>query len=234
MAGVTLEQEPDSSQPPVSFVMTTPRDRVELIRNWDTIGLRGTSSWDYVVPSQHVRSGYTFARNASNPLRGGPSGGFGVVGIAEAGHTAIVLGMMGRALGELAKSVEGKVRPGYATTIDRDSAFLRSFGELDAQYNAARTWTYAVCEEMLGRLKAGETLQPRDFDRLKQVAAFVQRTGTSVASACFQWAGQSALRNPSLLGRCLRDMLAAGQHVFVDPIHLVTRATSLLPEWRNA
>ena len=32
----------------------------------------------------------------------------------------------------------------------------------------------------------------------------------------YRWAGSDALRQPSVLGRCFRDMHAATQHVFVD------------------
>ncbi len=48
---------------------------------------------------------------------------------------------------------------------------------------------------------------------------------------CYTWSGSDGLRHPSALGRCLRDMAGATQHVLVDPNTLVGIAPGLLADW---
>ena len=49
-----------------------------------------------------------------------------------------------------------------------------------------------------------------------------------VVRFAYTWAGSTALRNPSVLGRCFRDMHAGTQHVFVDNNTLADAGVTLL------
>ena len=57
---------------------------------------------------------------------------------------------------------------------------------------------------------------------------------TTTCAAAVEWAyreaGTESLRNPSVLGRCFRDMNAATQHVMVGRKTLTDAALALLPQ----
>jgi len=44
----------------------------------------------------------------------------------------------------------------------------------------------------------------------------------------YTWSGSDGLRNPSVLGRCFRDISAGTQHIFVDNNTLTDMAKLLL------
>ena len=67
--------------------------------------------------------------------------------------------------------------------------------------------------------------------RFRQSATYVHTTAADIVRSCYTWAGTDSLRNPSALGRCLRDISGATQHVFVDPLTMVDAAPALLAHW---
>ncbi len=56
-----------------------PMDRVILEGNWDAMGLRGTGSFDFEVPEQHVDTGQTLSLFETRPITGGALYGLGPV-----------------------------------------------------------------------------------------------------------------------------------------------------------
>jgi hypothetical protein len=70
----------------------------------------------------------------------------------------------------------------------------------------------AVEADLVAGRDPGETAR----QRLRQTTTYATRIAAEVVRFAYTWAGSNALRQPSVLGRCFRDMHAATQHVFVD------------------
>lgn len=205
-----------------------PARSAEIVRNWDVTGLRGTGSHDLAatgvfVPESRVMDAYSLS-----PVRTDPVFHLGKDGAAIAGHSGAALGLMKRALEEVAKITEGKGRRGYPGPVDQYPVFLFEFAKADAQYRSARAYlleTYRAAEEQARR---EQQVSPELRARMRQAAVWVHRVVDDVVSFARLWGGTQAFRNPSVLGRVVRDANVLTQHLHVDNIWLVDVAPQLV------
>jgi len=208
-----------------------PIDRVRLAGNWDVIGLSGTGSYDYEIPEQFVDFDFTMERGMVDPLRGGSVFSLGAGAFACAGHGAVVLGLMQRALSEVAALAMQKKRPGYATVIGDHPVFRDAFSRWEAQYHATRGYFLKVFEDAQETAARSETLSPEQRARFRQSTTWLHEVAAELIRFCYTWSGSASIRANSILGRCLRDVSVATQHVFVDRITLADAAPTILTSW---
>jgi alkylation response protein AidB-like acyl-CoA dehydrogenase len=212
-------------------VCFVPKDRVRLLGNWDVMGLVGTGSFDYEVIDQVIGPEFSVERTCVTPLRGGPLYELGIAGIGCAGHAGIALGLMKRALQEIVKIAQGKKRPGYPSVVADHPVFRHEFGLREADYRACRGYVLQVFAEAETTVMAGHRLTAEHRARIRQATTWSHRIARDVVRFCFEWSGSEGFRNPSALGRCLRDMTVANQHVFVDPVTVIDASNAILDGW---
>ena len=229
--GATIRKLP-SGDPQVR-VCFIPRDKISFKSNWDVLGLVGTGSIDYEVNDVFVPAGFTLERTEQKSQRNWRLYDIGIPGLACAGHTGVALGLMKRALEEISRISSGRKRPGYQATLAEHPVFRHDFSYQEAAYQAARAYTFNVYAEARDALERGETLTAAQRQRFRQNVIYVHRVAADVVRYCYVAGGSEALRNPSPLGRCMRDMYAATQHIFVDTNAMVDVAVPMLSEWKD-
>ena len=208
-----------------------PRERVQVIGNWDVVGLQGTGSYDYLVPEQFVPDSYQMERSSLVPARGGALFTAGIPGYACLGHAAFALGVMKRSLEEVVLVVVGKKRPAYPTTVGDHPVFRREFSLQEAAYQCTRAFVVNVFADAQSTLLAGGTLSPAQRARFRQCTTYVHEVGANVVRFAYTWAGSAAQPKASPLGRCMRDFGVGTQHVFVDPVSMSDAAPPIMAEW---
>jgi alkylation response protein AidB-like acyl-CoA dehydrogenase len=218
---------------PDVVVGIAPRDGVELLGNWDTMGLVGTGSFDYAVPERFFPKGFTFERTQTEPLRGPSWFRMGIPGFSCAGHSAVALGIAARALEEVAVLAATKRRPAYAGTVAEHPLFRQDLSRHEAAYQAMRAYTFNLYREAQDVLAAGEDLSVELRQRFRQGATHLHQLAADIVRSCYTWGGSDALRNPSPLGRAMRDMSGATQHVYIDPTTMIDAAPALLQHWAD-
>ena len=219
---------------PESLVGFLPKHRVAMEDNWHVMGLMGTGSVDYKIVNQEIASGFTMERTSIEPLRGRGLFKLALAGLACAGHSGVVLGLMGRALREIASIAQGKARPGYPGKIGEHPMFLDDFGFAEASYHASRNYLYSVFRNAEAVAESGGTLSAVDRARIRQVTTWVHQQALEVLTRCYRWAGSAGFREPSQIGLAMRDMQVAIQHVFVDPTTIGTAASDIIRDWLPA
>ncbi len=210
-----------------------PRETMVFRGNWDVMGMTGTGSFDLDLPETLIPGHLTIDMMEAKPKRGRPGFAIGLYGNGYAGHGAVALGLMARALAEVAKIAPAKARPGYPGMVGDYPLFLHGFVQQEAQYRAARAYVhevYGAAEEQAGR---DGVLSAELSARMVQATVFAHNVATGVVQFCHLWAGTGSLRNPSALGRALRDLMAATQHFLVDQKMLVDSAPPILASWRG-
>lgn len=212
-------------------VCFVPRDRVRLLGNWDVMGLVGTGSFDYEVIDQIIEPDFSVERACVTPLRGGPLYELGIAGLGCAGHAGVALGLMKRALEEIVRIAHGKKRPGYPSVVADHPLFRHEFGLKEADYRACRAYLLEVFARAESTVLAGEPLTAEHRARIRQATTWAHRIARDVVRFCFEWSGSEGFRNPSRLGRCMRDMTVANQHVFVDPVTVIDASNAILDSW---
>ena len=228
--GDSIRKLPNGTpQVQVCFV---PREKVVHKGNWDVFGLGGTGSFDYELPEQFVPTGFSFERSDTQGKRDWNLYDVGIPGLACAGHTGVALGIMKRALEEIAQVSFGRKRPMYQTVLGEHPVFRRDFAYHEASYQAARAFTWEVYGDAQDALAEGGTLTDVQRQRFRQNVIYVHRVAADVVRFCYEASGSDGLRNPSALGRCMRDMYAATQHIFVDTNAMVDVVVPILQQWR--
>lgn len=219
------ELVPGPSGTPLIRAYFVPRERVELLDNWDVMGLAGTGSYDYEVPEQTVHEHFTFDLVNAQARRGGPVYRLGVLGLTAAGHAAFALGVGRRGMEELTRIVQTKHRLG-ADPLRDQQLFRHDYAINDAALHAARTFVYESFAVVQDLLEAGDDPSPVQRQRLRQATTYATRVATEAVRFAYTAAGSDALR-PSVLQRCFRDLHAATQHLVVDN-NTLTETTRVL------
>ena len=208
-----------------------PKDRVEVLGNWNPPGLVGTGSYDYVVPEQLVPAGFSFERTTIAPMRGGPRFTVGLAVIGASGHAGVVLGLMKRGLIEIVRIASGKKRPGYSGPVAENDVFKHQFMLQEAAYQGARDYTYRAFRDAEEWAASGHELTAEQRARIRQATTWVHQVAADVIRFCHLWSGSEVIKRDTALGRLSRDMAIATQHVVVDPITLVDGAPPVMQAW---
>ncbi|MCU1344387.1 MAG: Pigment production hydroxylase [Acidimicrobiia bacterium] len=209
-----------------------PRSGINMLGNWDVLGMEGTGSFDYEIVEQFVEADFGFQLPDPPATRPIPSFQLGLVPFGGAGHGAVALGVAVRAFEELTSIVYEKRRPGMPGVIDQQ-LFLHDYAEHEAALQAARAFFYGVFQAALDGAQDNGHVTSLQRQRLRQAVTYCTSVAADVVHWCYTWSGSNGLRNPSPLGRCLRDISAATQHMFVDPNTLVSVAPDLLADWKR-
>ena len=217
---------------PDARVAFLPRDCATFLGNWDVTGLVGTGSHDYRIDDQAVPREFTYPRTGAAPVRGEPVFALGHVSLGIAGHAAVALGLMKCALGEVARITDGKKRVGYPGPVGDHPLFLQGLAKHDAMYRSARGYVLDVFGDAEAKAATGRPVTSAEHARIRQASTWVHDVASEVVGFCRLWGGTQAFRNPTRLGRVVRDLSVATQHVLVDPVTLVDAGAVIVGTWR--
>ena len=193
------------------------KSSVEMQGGWDVMGLKGTGSFDYTIPEQHLDAGRTFWLFHTQPTTGGALFRVGATALAGLGHAGWGLGVAQRALDEIEKiAAEGRVRMNGGAIRDQ-AVFQRAFGEQSFAIRGVRLLVHDVFGKIVDELEAGNPMTKAMNDDVMGSVAYMTQVCQDVTLFAYQSAGSQGLRNPSIVQRCFRDMFTGGQHIFVDP-----------------
>ena len=146
---------------PDARVAFLPRERATFRGNWDVTGLVGTGSYDYQICDEFVAREFTYARSGAAPVREEPVFALGPGGLGIAGHAAVALGLMKRALAEVAVIADGKKRAGYPGPVGDHPLFLHGFAKHEAMYQSARGYVLDVFGGAEATASAGQACRAR-------------------------------------------------------------------------
>jgi indole-3-acetate monooxygenase len=200
---------------PAMRVVFVPRRQVEFQGNWDVLGLRGTGSYDYELDRVAVDEDFSFLLLEATKRRGGPVYDIGLFGLTAVGHAAFALGVGRRAMDEIVEVARAKQRLG-AEPIGDQQLFLHDFAMHDAALRAARSYTYEAFAEAEAAARQDGAPSVLEAQRMRQATTYATRMAAEAARFAYTWAGSTGLRNPSVIQRCLRDLSAGTQHLYVD------------------
>lgn len=210
----------DGRLPLIGFVCLP--DKVVMKGNWDTMGLRGTGSFDYEVPETFVPVEATWyqAMGFAEHRTGGTLYSLGLQGLGAIGSTAWSIGVAHRALHEIAEIAKaGRTRLGSLPLRDQEE-FQRDFGLHTVALDGARIQLLELYADAYARI---ESDAPRE--QCEQIVARIKAHTSHVVrhvakpAVRFAWeaSGSAGIRNPSRLQRCFRDIhVGAGHQTYDD------------------
>jgi alkylation response protein AidB-like acyl-CoA dehydrogenase len=207
---------PHPSGMPQSRCCFVPKDNVVMQGNWDVVGLSGTGSYDYAVPEQDVHEDFTFDLFDAHVRSGGAIFRMGPVPLAAICHVGWGLGVARRALDEIRDIVnDGRARMGAAPMKDQGT-FQRPFAKHSMALDAAEEYNRRIYRDVVAQLESGADMSLELFQQTRAAATYLTQVAEEATTFAYQMAGSKAMRHPSVLQRCMRDMMVGGRHMFVD------------------
>jgi len=220
-----------------TIIFFVPKVEATMKGNWNVMGLNGTGSYDYEIVDKYVPDAMTsdgamlsFA-SSSRAMRGTAYQKLGMFGVGLSGHCAVIIGIGRRAMEEVVRIANSKVRIGANETVAENAVFCDDFARNEILLRAARgvfydTFRHAEANaERLGYITHG------DAARLRQTTIWLHDIIDGVVKFCHRWSGTGIIRHPSVLGRCTRDMAVATQHIVADPGAMSACAIPIFDEW---
>lgn len=207
-------------------VMMVRPDEVELVDNWHTTGLAGTSSMDYTtgdlfVPEEHSFS-FREPRTRSGPLS--------TPDLQMRKMPGVPLGTARAALDHVREIATTRVNRMTGKPWADDYRVQVAIGECEMEFAAVRRAVYRSLEHRWGRLDAGATqedLSPgeRIDTMLARLNAF--RGSRAIVRRLYDLLATASIYRSSPLDRWLRDMDTMCQH-FMAQDQIVQSAGAFL------
>ncbi|MFL9886340.1 acyl-CoA dehydrogenase family protein [Paraburkholderia agricolaris] len=188
--------------------------QVEIVENWDVVGMQGTGSHDLRVTDQFVADDWTFVRGGEpcvdEPLYHYPT-------IA---YAAQVLAVVNLGLARAALDVANQMAGGRKTTTGApqlaDRAYYRiELAKAEAQLRSARAFFYDAADTVWQSILAGNPVTPEQTSLLRLAATQIAREGAEVVQRAYRLGGTMAIYRTHPLQRLLRDAMVVTQHAFL-------------------
>jgi alkylation response protein AidB-like acyl-CoA dehydrogenase len=194
-----------------------PADTVTLKGNWDVMGLSGTGSYDFEIHEQTIDEGASFSIFNCKTLAGGGFYAMGTTVVGTVNSVAWALGVACRAMDEVAAIARaGRARLGQPSMAEQQ-IFQRDYGTHMMAIEAGRLLSIDAYTKAVAAIDAGDSQESIDdlLRATRSAANYAVKVCKEATTFAWEAAGSRAVRNPSKLQRCFRDMcVGAGHQVF--------------------
>ncbi|SAK74877.1 acyl-CoA dehydrogenase [Caballeronia glebae] len=188
--------------------------QVEIVENWNVVGMQGTGSHDLRVADQFVGEDWTFVRGGAStvdePLYLYPT-------IAYAAQVLAVVNLgLARAALDVANNMAGGRRTTTGAPPLADRAYYRiELAKAEAQLRSARAFFYESTDSVWQSILAGNEVTPEQVSLLRLCATQIAREGADVVNRAYRLGGTMAIYRTHPLQRLMRDAMVVTQHAFL-------------------
>ena len=213
-AGI-LPKNAEGSGLPRMAVM--PREKVQIVPNWDVMGLLGTGSHDIVVKDVVVPEEWTFVRGGAASLDT-PLYRYPTLSFAAQVLTVVGLGIGRAAINEVLGMAAGRASVTGAPNLGERIYVQLEIARIEAELRAARSWFYEAIDDVWQVLLAGGTPTDHQVSMLRLSTTHASRVGADVARRAQRLSGGTGVYESSPLAAQVRDAQMITQHAFMGDI----------------
>jgi len=212
--GVTLQKDgqpvlnPATNMPRMRIVML-PKSKAKVIETWDTTGMRGTGSNDFVVEDVFIPGEDSYSP-ADGPKLKTPLYSYAPLFLIC--HVGVPLGIARGVLDEVRTFCRTKVLPLTNQALQDDAAVQELVGRAETELAAARSHTYAVTRELWSILCSGRLPNAQERSEYRAMIVYAHHVAKDVVDKVVEIAATSAVVKNSVFDRALRDVTTASQH----------------------
>jgi alkylation response protein AidB-like acyl-CoA dehydrogenase len=187
---------------------------LEIVENWDVVGMQGTGSHDLRAHKQFVADAWTFVRGSAavvdEPLYRYPT-----VAYAAQVLAVVNLGLARAALDVLNPMSGGrKTTTGAPQLVDRPY-FRMGLAKAETKLRATQAFFYDTTETVWGSIMAGNTPGPDQISLLRLAATEAAQAGADIVQVAYRLAGIAAIYTHHPLQQYVRDAMVVTQHAFL-------------------
>ncbi|WP_321939625.1 MULTISPECIES: acyl-CoA dehydrogenase family protein [unclassified Paraburkholderia] len=189
-------------------------EQVEIVENWNVVGMQGTGSHDLRVTDQIITDDWTFVRGGT-PCVDEPLYRYPTVAYAAQVLAVVNLGLARAAL-DVANHMSGGRRTTTGAPQLADRAYYRiELAKAEAQLRSARAFFYESTDSVWRSILAGNPVTPDQVSLLRLSATQIAREGADVVHRAYRLGGTMAIYKTHPLQRLLRDAMVVTQHAFL-------------------
>ena len=202
---------PQSGDRPLPMVVGIPREELEVLDTWHTLGLRGTGSHDAAVTGLFVPARRSFSL-FDGPRVQRPLYRFPVFGYFAASVAAAAIGNARGTIEDFAELAKVKVGQGSARTLAERSTTHAAVADAEAALAAAEALFERAIDRAWEAAQGSEPVAVALRNGVRLAATHAARTAAAVTSSLFALAGGPAIYDSSPLQRRFRDAHTATAH----------------------
>lgn len=199
----------------VPSVVALPKDDLQVLDTWHTLGLRGTGSHDSVADHVYVPAARVFSV-FDGPAIDRPLYRFPVFGFFALSIGAAALGNARAAIDDLVELASGKKGLGSTRTLAERPATQAAVATAEAALGAARALYYEAIDAAWQASHETDPVPVALRNRLRLAATHAVRTSADVVRDMYDLAGGSAIYDGAPLQRRFRDAFTATAHFQVN------------------
>ncbi|WP_413459603.1 acyl-CoA dehydrogenase family protein [Herbaspirillum huttiense] len=212
----TSSLEDGAQKPALMAVM--PASEIEIVDNWNVVGMQGTGSHDTRLKDKFVAHEWTCARGAAG-LIDEPLYRYPALAYQAEVHAAVNIGLARAALDIVTDMAGGaKIMPGALRLADR-AYYKIKLGVSEAKWRSARMFFYDACEQAWEQIVAGNPVTEEIDMMLKLSATYAARVSMEVVNDAYQAAGMAAIQRTHRLQRIVRDAMVVTQHAALSELN---------------
>jgi alkylation response protein AidB-like acyl-CoA dehydrogenase len=191
-------------------------EKVEIIQDWDVVGMRGTGSFDLVVRDVEVPAAWTCVRG------GAPTVDEPLYRYPTLAYAAQVLAVVGAGVARAALDYAEDIGAGHASITGApklaDRPYYRSaIASAEAALRSARAWFYELSHQIWDTVLAGDPASNKNTAHLRLASAHLAKTASDVVGLLVEISGTAPINANHPLQRLLGDALVPKQHAFLGP-----------------
>jgi alkylation response protein AidB-like acyl-CoA dehydrogenase len=216
--GVGIKDGGGEGAPRPALMAVMPAAEVEIIDNWNVVGMQGTGSHDTRLKDKFVAHEWTCARGAPG-LIDEPLYRYPALAYQAEVHAAVNIGLARAALDIVTDMAGGaKIMPGALRLADR-AYYKIKLGVSEAKWRSARMFFYDACEQAWEQMVAGKPVTEEIDMMLKLSATYAARVSMEVVNDAYQAAGMAAIQRTHRLQRIVRDAMVVTQHAALSELN---------------
>ncbi len=191
-------------------------ERLEIVQDWNVIGMQGTGSFDLVAKDVEVDRKWTFIRGGE-PVIDEPLYRYPAITYAAQVLSVVSAGVARAAL-EFARDVgSGRASITGAPKLADRAYYRAGIAEAEATLRSARAYFYEAADEAWQTLVDGGHVSDEQNAHLRLSAAHLARTSAQVVHQVVSLSGTAAIYQDHPLPALLGDALVPQEHAFLSP-----------------
>jgi alkylation response protein AidB-like acyl-CoA dehydrogenase len=194
------------------------RDQVQILDTWDTVGMRGTGSNDFVVEDAFVPEHRTLSLTAP-PREAGATYRFPLFGLLALGVSGVATGIARAALDEFTSLATTKRPQGSKRTLAERETVQSDVARADMALRAAQALVRETVTAVEQRVASGDAMSTADKALLRAAATHATHAAAHAVDIVYRAAGSSAIHEAGPFAQHFRDVHVATQHAMVgEPV----------------
>lgn len=196
------------------FTAVFPAHEVEIVENWNVVGMQGTGSHDLRLRDKFVDAQWTFVRGGQ-ALIDEPLYRYPAVAYQAQVHAAVNIGLARAAL-DLLTGMSGSTKTTTGAPRLADRGYYRSgLAKAEANWRSARAFFYESAESAWQTIVAGDPVTQDQANLMRLSATHAAQLCAEIVMQAYQLAGIGAIYRENRLQRLVRDSIVVTQHAFL-------------------